>query len=147
VALVIQNAKCMCHTIFSSVACPAVPYFPHYPINSMTFGKKLMKIKCVFELNIQHNTNINVCSSSHKPPIILIIRYWNLKFLDRFFRNSQMSNLMKIHPVGAELLHANRRMDGLNDGHTDLTKLTATFHSFVNATKNSSFSISIVTHW
>jgi len=53
---------------------------------------------------------------------------------------------MKIHPVGAELLHANRQMDGLNDGHTDLTKLIATFHNFVNATKNSSFSISIVTH-
>jgi len=57
-----------------------------------------------------------------------------------------MLNLMKIHPVGAELLHANRQMDGLNDGHTDLTKLIATFHNFVNATKNSSFSISIVTH-
>jgi len=36
---------------------------------------------------------------------------------------------MKIRPVGAELLHADRR--------TDITKLTVAFHSFANAPKNS----------
>jgi len=34
---------------------------------------------------------------------------------------------MKIHPVGAELLHADRQMD--------ITKLTVTFHNVVNAPK------------
>jgi hypothetical protein len=35
---------------------------------------------------------------------------------------------MKIHPVGAELLHAG--------GRTDMTKLIAAFRDFANAPKN-----------
>jgi hypothetical protein len=35
---------------------------------------------------------------------------------------------MKIHPVGAELFHA--------DGQTDLTKLIVAFHNFTKAPKN-----------
>jgi len=34
-----------------------------------------------------------------------------LKFLDRFSKSPQMSDLMKIHPVGAELFHADGRTD------------------------------------
>jgi len=36
---------------------------------------------------------------------------------------------MKIHPVGAELFHADRRTDG------DVTKLTAAFRTLANAPK------------
>jgi len=39
----------------------------------------------------------------------------------------QISNFMKIRPVGAELLHADRR--------TDMTKLTVAFRSFANVPK------------
>ena len=35
---------------------------------------------------------------------------------------------MKIHPVGAELFHA--------DGRTDITKLIVTFHSYWNVSKS-----------
>ena len=35
---------------------------------------------------------------------------------------------MKIHPLGAELFHA--------DGRTDMTELIVAFHNFTNATKN-----------
>jgi len=38
---------------------------------------------------------------------------------------------MKIHPVGAELFHADRQADGW----TDMTKLIVTFRNFVNAPK------------
>ena len=39
-----------------------------------------------------------------------------------------MSNLMKIHPLRAELFHA--------DGWTDIVKLIVAFRNFVNAPKN-----------
>jgi hypothetical protein len=48
VTSVTQHAKRMRRIILSSVACPAVHIFPHYPINCTIFGKKLLNMKCVF---------------------------------------------------------------------------------------------------
>jgi len=42
VALVIQHAKRMRHIVLSSVACLAVPYFPHYLINGTAFGRRYL---------------------------------------------------------------------------------------------------------
>jgi len=39
---------------------------------------------------------------------------------------------MKICPVGAELFHVDRRIDG----HTNTMKLMVTFRNFANAPKN-----------
>ena len=50
---------------------------------------------------------------------------WNLNFLDRFSKIPQLSDLMKIRVVGAELFHADRQ--------TDMTKLVVTFRNFANA--------------
>ena len=44
------------------------------------------------------------------------------------FEKTQISNFMKIHPVGAELFHADRR--------TEMTKLIVAFHNFAKAPKN-----------
>jgi hypothetical protein len=51
-------------------------------------------------------------------------------FLTEFQKNTQISNLMKICPVGAKLIHA--------DGWTDTMKLIAIFHNFASAPKNHS---------
>jgi len=51
-----------------------------------------------------------------------------LEFFDRFSKDNQISNFMKIRPVGAELFHAG--------GRTDMTKLIFGFRSFANAPKN-----------
>jgi hypothetical protein len=53
-------------------------------------------------------------------------------FLDRASKNTQISNFMKIRPVGADMFHAGGRADR----HTDMTKLTVAFHNFANAPKN-----------
>jgi hypothetical protein len=48
-------------------------------------------------------------------------------FLTAIRKNSNKSNLMKIHPVGAELFHVDGRTDG---------QLIVTFRNFGNALKN-----------
>jgi len=53
----------------------------------------------------------NVHRSSCKVPAFLTIFEWSLNFQDRFSKNSQISNFMKIRPVGAELFHTDRRTD------------------------------------
>ena len=45
--------------------------------------------------------------------------------MDRFSKNSQISNLMKFLPVGAELFNANVR--------TDVKKLRVALRNFANA--------------
>jgi len=44
--------------------------------------------------------------------------------MDRFSKNTQISNFSAIHPMEAELLHADRQ--------TDMMKLMVTFCNFVN---------------
>jgi hypothetical protein len=50
-----------------------------------------------------------------------------------------MSNFLKIRPVGAELFHADGRIDGQTDRgtdrQTDITKLIVAFRNFANAPK------------
>jgi hypothetical protein len=66
---------------------------------------------------------------SCKVPVIRFRFYWSLNFLHTFSKSTQISNFMKIRPVGVELFHADRR--------TDMTKVIVAFHSFANAPKNS----------
>ena len=65
-------------------------------------------------------------SAACKVPVIVVMWKYNLNFLDRFSKNTQISNLMKIRPVEAKLFHANRR--------TDMTKVMDAFRNFAIAT-------------
>ena len=49
--------------------------------------------------------------SSCKLPFVPVRFYWNLSFLDRFSKTPQISNLMKICLVGAELFQWDRWID------------------------------------
>ena len=110
--------------------------FPHYLINSTI--KKLLNIKYVFLLSVQllsetflilRRSERDMIKNMHCPsckvPVILVR---TLNFLDRFSKNAQISNLMKIRPLGAESFHTDRRT-----GMTDITKLIVVFLNFANA--------------
>jgi hypothetical protein len=51
-----------------------------------------------------------------------------LEFFGQICKNTQISNFMKICPLGAEFFDADR--------WTDMMKLTVTFHSFANVPKD-----------
>ena len=51
-----------------------------------------------------------------------------LEFLDIFSTYNQISDVIKILPVGAELFHA--------DGRTDMTKLIVAVRNYANEPKN-----------
>ena len=60
----------------------------------------------------------NVYRSSCKVAVILVrlLRNWNL--LERFSKNTKISNFMKIRPAGAELLHADGQTDGYDEDNS-----------------------------
>jgi hypothetical protein len=65
----------------------------------------------------------NVYWSTCKLPVNLVKFSWNWNFPHRFlYKYLQISNLMKIRPLGPELFHANRKYgqtDGRTDGHDE----------------------------
>jgi len=71
----------------------------------------------------------NVYWSLCKVPVVLV----------RFSKNNQISNSIKIRPLGAELFHADGQADGRDKGKSRF------FSNFVNSPKSYSFRIYICT--
>jgi hypothetical protein len=53
----------------------------------------------------------NVHWSSSKVTFVLVFFKEKLNFLNKYTKNNQISNFMKIRPGGAELFHAFRRTE------------------------------------
>jgi hypothetical protein len=69
----------------------------------------------------EQDTINNVYQSLYKVLVILVRFLWNLNFLDNSLKNIQLSNFMKIHPVGRVV------PCGQTDGRTDMMKLIVAF--------------------
>jgi hypothetical protein len=84
---------------------PLYNIFPRYLINDTIFEKRYWTKICVSLLLLSHTFFIlriterdmikNVYWFSCKEPILLVRLEWNSNFLDRFWKNTQISNLMK----------------------------------------------------
>jgi hypothetical protein len=112
----IQHARCICHIILSSEARLVLLQFSILSHKWHNFRKKkLWKIKYVFisprhlsEIFLilrrtQPDTLIKVYWYTCKVPVSLVRFQWNLNFLYRFSKNTQISNFTKIRPLGAKL--------------------------------------------
>jgi len=143
VVLVIQHAKCMCHIILLSVACPAVPYFSTLFHKQNDFEKKIYILykMCVlifittFAWNIlilrriYWCTVINVHWSLCKVPVILVDFNEIWIFLTDFQKIFKYQISWK--SIQWELscsMWANRQ--------ADMTELTVCFYKFVNMPQN-----------
>jgi len=145
VASVIQHAAHR-RFILSSVAClaliyPSPPPKLFHKRHDFRGSGELLNIKCVFWFSLQLLSEnflilsrtewdiiIKVLRSIFKVPVILVRFYWNLNLLNRFSKDTEISNFMKIRPVGAKFFHA--------DGRTDMMKLIVAFRDLVNAPRN-----------
>jgi len=121
VDLDIQHAMRMCHIVICGL--PGSTIFFHI-ISWMAQLKKKKVIEykiCVwFSLQLlskaflilrktEWNMIKNVYLSSCKVPIILVQLQWNLNFINRFLKTTEILNFTKIHPVEAELLCADKQ--------------------------------------
>jgi hypothetical protein len=138
VALVMQHINRMRRIILPSVTVCLCNIFPHYLIKGTIFGKKLLNVKCLFWFSLQILYEMFIILRRNQRDIIINIRrslckiyvtifrfWWNLNCLDTVSKNTEMSNMVEIGPVGDELFHAHRR--------TDMTKLLVAFRNFANA--------------
>jgi len=81
---------------------------------------------------IHQDTIDSIYWSSRNIPFIHVRFEWNLNFFNIFSKNTQISNFIKICPVGAKLFHTDRQ----TKGQTNMTKLIVTSHNLVNTPKN-----------
>jgi len=62
---------------------------------------------------------------------------WNLNFLERFSDNTEISNFMKIRPVGDELFHAEGRTDRHDEANSRFSQFFPITWKRVTSTENS----------
>jgi hypothetical protein len=119
--LLIQHATRMRHIVVICGFSGSTTFFRHYFINDAIFGETLLSMNFVFWFSLQllckaflilrripRDSVINVKTSSYKVAIFLL-SLLKVEFSRRIFKKNQISNFIKIRPVGVELLQTNGR--------------------------------------
>jgi hypothetical protein len=74
----------------------------------LTFSTIIIRNTPILRI-VQRNIIIHIHRPSCKLPVILVRFQLGLKFLNKVSKSAQISNLIKILPVGVELFHAIRQ--------------------------------------
>jgi hypothetical protein len=134
--------QCTC-AILSSVTCPALWYFVTYSHKWHDFRRKnywpQTRKFCLkhfpFYVRRTERDMIKMYVGLHVNYRLFLLYFSKTWIFQRSFfcwKNTQISNFMKILPVIADSFHVCRRTDGL----ADMTKLIVAFRNFANAPKN-----------
>ena len=120
--------------------------FPRYLINDKIYIKTLAhriyvlwvstQILCkifIILRKIERGIVRNIPTSSYKVPIFLIKFLTKLELRRIFSKNTQITNVIKIRLVRAELFHVGRQKDGRMDRQIDIKKLIVVLRNFTNA--------------
>jgi hypothetical protein len=130
----LSYAACKAHALCYIAVCGlsgCTIFFPHYLINGTIFGKTLLNTKYVFWfslqllfetfdiLRIRRDIIVNV---HHKSPCkypLFLSDFNKIWIFWTHFRKQewQISNLIKMPPVGAEMFHSDGRTEGWTDRH------------------------------
>ena len=133
---------------------------PHYPTHGTNFGKnnrikhKMCSLifsadyvrKILILIRTERVTLMYLYWSSCKVSVILVIFKWNLNFFYIFSKNTEISNLLNIFPVGSGLFHADgqRRTDKQVGRQADMTERIIVFRNFANATNKHDSYLNVV---
>jgi hypothetical protein len=100
--------------------------FQHYLINCTIKKKVTEHTMCLFIFSMSFVWNISHSEKNWArydkkcmlvfmlSTCILVQFQWNLNFLNRLSKNTQISNLLKISLMGAELFHVDRQTEMMN---------------------------------
>jgi hypothetical protein len=118
----------------------APPYFSTLSHKWHHFGRMLLSIKCVYSFSlqllpeifsilrrIQQENIMNISRYARKVSIILVILQWNFHFIYQIFKKSYNIKFNEYLISGSSAVPC----------RTDMTKLMATFCSFVNIPQKS----------